>query len=799
MNHFLIRYLILFFITISIASGQVIKNGRICIIHNSTNRLGTSLRLKWQNNTYTIENKDTCITVKVLNRDESYFLLLEGEGYYTETKNGKISELSNHFYFEITLRDKIQQLKEVVIKSKNGLYYQGDTLIIKTDSIITRPHSDANELLGKIPGITLHGNGRIEVMGKPVDIITINGKQFFGGNPKTTLQILKSEMIKQLEVIENTNSSGDKTVSLNLKLKEGRQNGMYGSAEASYGNPKSYNNSVYFNKIKPDQYLNFFLIKNNINKNGFSPQTESNISQRAFTNFNGAYSVTDLVENRFTKEYDRRFTIYESAEQEGVGQITGTGINFNKSTPKQEWFGFATLDKTKRKVYQESKLTNNLNNSLLNEQINSTIDRNLLNAQATLMSSVKLNQNNQLKFTANIIARNRQITDYKHTYTEFIINNDSIKSELQHSNYQKDVNFSTSQQALWVHRYKKPANLTSLYLSHYYSMNRLEQTYQNTLNSFNRFINNHNSLNNHSHEQYIETQIVHDWPLNRKWLVEFKGSLVYENNLKIQNRFQILENSTLQRPDLSIHPFHIQDWQEALHINLFYKKDNLNFVAGLNTWNWQGYRVNNSADANYSKTRILPKVNIQYLFKNASKLSLMYNQTNRLPDVNMLFPLVDSSNIQEVKFGNSHLSYYFNHAIEVNYNLLLKKKHNLTFNSKYTVYNNNIISMNEYNNLGYASSTYTQAGYKNSLTLSAMWINFAPQTRINTYILNFFNIINTPLILNSKFIQYTNYIYFNSGVLILKGLIILVLILNGEIHFLKQINRLLLITCIILC
>ena len=103
-------------------------------------------------------------------------------GYKELTKNITIAKEFNNLG-DIVLQESTNELNEVVVKGKAATMVQkGDTLQYNANAFKTAPDANADELVKKLPGITVE-NGQIKAQGENVAQVLVDGKPFFGDDP----------------------------------------------------------------------------------------------------------------------------------------------------------------------------------------------------------------------------------------------------------------------------------------------------------------------------------------------------------------------------------------------------------------------------------------------------------------------------------------------------------------------------------------------------------------------------------------------------------------------------------------
>ncbi|MGB5376963.1 carboxypeptidase regulatory-like domain-containing protein, partial [Muriicola sp.] len=151
---------------------------------------------------------------------------------------------------------------------------KGDTLVYNADSFNTGTERKLEDVLENLPGVEINEDGQIEVEGKVVNKLMVNGKDFFDGDTKLATKNIPSKAVDKIQVLRNYSevgqlsgvSNNQDNVALNIKLKEGKENFWFGNITAGGGT--SPDNELYLLQPKlfyysPKYSLNFIGDMNN--------------------------------------------------------------------------------------------------------------------------------------------------------------------------------------------------------------------------------------------------------------------------------------------------------------------------------------------------------------------------------------------------------------------------------------------------------------------------------------------------------------------------------------------------------
>lgn len=189
----------------------------------------------------------------------SFLLKFESEGYKTryvpfEVKKFRRHELARpmgNISMQRLPKEREVILDEVVVKaSKVKFYMDGDTLTFNADAFELPEGSMLDALIKKLPGVELKEGGEIKVNGKRVDVLMLNGKNFFDSNRELMLDNLPSYMVKNVQTYERTpekyqgNAAGEtmeREMIMNIKLKRDYATSWMANVELGGGLPMHNN------------------------------------------------------------------------------------------------------------------------------------------------------------------------------------------------------------------------------------------------------------------------------------------------------------------------------------------------------------------------------------------------------------------------------------------------------------------------------------------------------------------------------------------------------------------------------
>lgn len=212
-----------------------------------------------------------------LNPGSEYLLRVSFVGY--RQFEMPITEWDSETPILIVLEQADTELGMVEVVSELPVTMKGDTLTYKTDAFTTGSERKLEDVLEKLPGFQVDENGEVKVQGKKVDKVLVDGKTFFDGDTKLATKNLPANAVDRVQVLKNFNEVSpirgldtNETLALNIQLKDGKKNMVFGDLEAGAGPQERYlghANAFYY---APKLNLNLIGGSNNVGEQTFTLQ-----------------------------------------------------------------------------------------------------------------------------------------------------------------------------------------------------------------------------------------------------------------------------------------------------------------------------------------------------------------------------------------------------------------------------------------------------------------------------------------------------------------------------------------------
>ncbi len=188
---------------------------------------------------------------------------------------------SSRYELNISLMPKKATLTEVVVKSKAPPVSQkGDTIQYSASQYKVNPDATTEDLIKKIPGVTVAKDGTVTAQGEIVKKVTIDGKDFFGDDASAALKNVQSEMVDKIQVFDRMSDQsrltgfddGNSVKAINIVTKAGFKAGNLGRIYAGAGSDSRYNVGGNTTFLKNNRRLSVVGTFNNLNAQNFASQ-----------------------------------------------------------------------------------------------------------------------------------------------------------------------------------------------------------------------------------------------------------------------------------------------------------------------------------------------------------------------------------------------------------------------------------------------------------------------------------------------------------------------------------------------
>lgn len=673
--------------------------------------------------TYRLSNESGDFKIPGLPLEVPLRFIISYSGHASYRKEFMLTSSNDQLRFDsLVLKPTQGELEEVtVISERPPVVIRNDMIEFNASSFKTLPNALVEDLLKKFPGVQVDADGNITVNGKPVNRIQVDGKAFFGDDPKMATRNLPANIIDKVQVVDDkeqemltgTLNPNDIGKVLNLTLKKGVKKGWFGKLYGGGGTEKLYEAGGIANIFRDTLQLSVLAYANNMNKAGFGMQEllQSGGLGRSQLN-NGSGTSISINSNGVGSSVNIGGVNFGGLPNNGgIASSRGSGFNLNH-TPSakrsffvQYFFGNSVVDRqvaTDVSQYLGDTVINNLSRQhgkAVSNAHNTSIGLRLKPDSVTnllINAGYTLGLFNENRYSA-VSTTNNKLGDL------------SMGDIFQH-------NRSTS-------RYYRH-NISLVKLSRKKKGRRFSITHSLDINNrFNNFLTEGETnffyplsatqvLNQLRRDSLPRTDgrlyATYSEPINKKFTLRFVSVAEYGKN---KNDVMTYARSSSHKYDSVYLNLSSNLKREIGRINntvyLDFKYRNLTISPGLRSL-WQGSQVDvPSLAGSFRQYRhnFLPTLNIVY-----KQLNIVYDQGIVLPGYQYLIAVTDNSNPYFITKSNPNLlpSTRYNLGFNYFYNNV-KRNLNAFFTGQVLFTRNDIVDNIMVDNRGVQTTTPVNA------------------------------------------------------------------------------------------
>ncbi|WP_428330808.1 TonB-dependent receptor [Mucilaginibacter sp.] len=588
---------------------------------------------------------------------KNFKIVVTGIGYQPFTRRYVMDNSTKPVKLDpIKLKVQTNMLNTVTVNGVIPITIKEDTIEYKASAYKVREGSPVEDLLKKLPGVSVDANGNVTAHGKQVTKVRVDGKDYFTGDVQTATQNLPADIVETIQVIDDYGDqanltgikTGDPEKILNITIQKGKKKGRFGQGTVGKGNDGRYVAKLSANSFNNDQQISLLGTLNNTNTNVFNLSQAGGSGGRSGRSGGGGGG--------------------------GSGVSTANGITDNKSLGfnyRDSWgkkitvygsYSFADKDtrttstSLQQDVFQSGSLINNDNTTDQNHSINHRFDFNM---------EYKIDTLNYLKINPNF------------SYGKSNDDNTDIFSNMRNGatvNGHEYALTNTSAPSggasiLYNHKFHKKGRNLSINGSYSYSKSdqgfhdEYTTVQDSIVNPLYQQINTNSSSNKFSlHFSYLE-------PIGKTTYLEANYSYSYSNTDNNRYNYRIDPNTGAQTYVDSLSTiYNYQFITNRFGLNLRGIKAKYNYTVGLAaqpatlTGESGGFRTTTNT------FNFVPTARFVYNFERNHSLTINYSGNSSQPSFTQLQIKPDYSNPQNVVYGNPDLKPSFSNTINFRYN-----------------------------------------------------------------------------------------------------------------------------------
>lgn len=629
-------------------AGQPLEMANVMAVNHSTNAMDS----------YAITNDKGKFNLS-LNTNTSYSISIS----YLGMKSKIIEIVTAQENISKTIEMEVGgiELEGVEIVREMPVSIKGDTIVYNADSFKSGTERKLEDVLKKLPGVEVNADGEVEVEGKKVTKLMVEGKDFFDGDTKLGVKNIPADAIDKIQVLRNYSEVGalkgvennQDNVAMNIKLKSGKKNFWFGDVNAGIG--VAHEESRYLINPKLFYYSPKYSVNliSNFNNIGELPLTSQDyykmtggfrgVSRKGGSSFN--VSSNDLgistMRNNRAKDIETKFG------------ATNFSYNVTKAW-NLSGFGIVSSSNTYLETKSQTTIIDTGNQEKNQQEV----------AQKSNFGMVKLSSSykpdTKLQFDYDVLAKLSKQDEFASLFRESIVNSVSKNEDIFTAKKQDPVSFN---QNLNLYYTLNDKNIFAFEAQHlyqdenpFYNANLQSQPFNLT-----DYVSGQ-SRNDLNQERFVKTNKI-DAKMDYYYMLTPKSNinLTLGETYSYQNFnssiFQVLDNQSVNDLNDLENNNQVNYGFNDVYLGLHYK-----ILTGKFTFNpgvsFHCYNMNNQqlgTDFKQSFYRVLPDVFALYQIKKSESLTYNYSLTNSFTDINKLVEGYVFSNYNSLSKGNRTL------------------------------------------------------------------------------------------------------------------------------------------------
>jgi Outer membrane protein beta-barrel family/Carboxypeptidase regulatory-like domain len=576
-----------------------------------------------------------------------------------------------------------------ITAERDPIKIKGDTLEFNASSFKTEVNATTEDLLRKLPGIEVEKDGTVKAQGEQVKNVLVNGKKFFGSDPKLATQNLPAGAVDKVQVYDKKTDQaefsgiddGNAEKTINIQLKSQYNQGTFGNITAGAGSATEADDKLRFtgkgalNRFSKQQQISLLGMGNNINQQGFSFED--------YMSYTGGAQRMAAGGGRIEINGNNTSIPLDQGRGTGFTNTYAGGGNFNQTfSPKTELnasYFYNRSDKiTDRTVNRQNFLADRTFRTLQNSNQRAIND----NHRVSLTFDHKLDSFNSIRLTSTTSYTENDNTTLSDTKTFGLF--DSLQNASDRFNKTVGKGINTSNSLLFRHRFLKRGRTFSTNLNYNYSDNNrdgfLDATneYYTPRRSTLKTLQDDDRINARTN---FGVNVNYTEPLTKRTFLEFNYNYQKTANDAERAVNKIRNNERIYDTTLS----------NIFDNDFNYHKVGVNYRINQKEWNFstgvqfqssilRGRLVTKNSEVSRTFDYFLPNLRFKYDFTSSQSFVFDYDASVQEPSVDQMQPIRDNSDPLNISAGNEKLIPEYSHRLRFRYN----KFDQLTFRSLFT-------------------------------------------------------------------------------------------------------------------
>jgi hypothetical protein len=720
--------------------------------------------------TFSITNDEGLFQLK-LPEGDTFILEISYLGMQTLNKEISTADRGDVIKEVFVLKPQQDNLKDVELIYEMPVTIKGDTIVYDADAFNRGDERKLKDVIKNIPGMDINDSGEIEVEGKVVQKVMVEGDDFFDGDSKLAAENIPADAVDKVEVLRNYNEvsqlkglgNDQDNNAINIRLKEGKKKFWFGEATASVGeggdefrylaNPKlfyyspdySINVLANFNNIgeSPLSFRDYFNFTGGFRNLNAKSGTQFNISDSGLGFLLKPNNEASLVENDFVAS-NFSYKYNEKLNFSGFGIYSGNRTGFDSRTTRN-YIATAETENVITDTDQENNLGLIKLSTVYKPNSNFQLDYDaLVNISKQNENSIRVSQFSDVENNIDELRDNDPVTINQNLNAYYTLSEKNIfAAQFQHLFKDEDPFYNAVLDVLPFAGILGTDNEQSVY--------NINQDRRIKTNKFDALVDYYRVL-------------------TKKSNLNFSTGVTYSHQSFNSGIFQLLDNGNRldlnETPELDGDVFSLQNQVDYRFTDVFFGlryrfvKGNFEATPGVSLHYYHLVTDQQQNTTSLNEWALLPELFAIYNFRRTESLRFNYRMTAEYTDVNnyaegFIFnnynSLFRGNRDLENALANSYTLSYFNfnmfNYITINANLNYTKRIN---GIKQNALIQNINQVTTPLNI---SSNFPDETYSGFGSFSKRFKKFQLSTSARISYSNFNNVVNNEVLGSESFTQ----------------------------------------------
>lgn len=344
--------IILFFLCTPIFSQTVIKGLTSELLQNPLPYVSIVVKDSVSNTiTYTYSNENGNYVLNI-NEKGTYKIFFSSMGYTTIINPLILKTDTKEIVLNISLQPESFQLDEIIIQTEKTIKIKKDTVEIKVSKFLSGTDATVEDLLKKIPGITVDSEGAIKIGNQEIEKLMIDGDDFFERGYRILSKNMPPDQLEKIQILQKysdnrllKNVEESDKVALNLVLKDDAKRQWFGNVSLGH-NLQSTSRYDIKTSLMNFGKKNKYILLTNFNNIGYNATGDINHLIKSFVNEEDASIGDNQSVNSILNLSPDRLNFKESRTNFNNAELVSLNAIFNPTKKlKIKALGFFNNDK----------------------------------------------------------------------------------------------------------------------------------------------------------------------------------------------------------------------------------------------------------------------------------------------------------------------------------------------------------------------------------------------------------------------------------------------------------------------